>query len=201
MSKIFKSNKDYSKTAFLNWRTSNHEDIGNLLVLAEGFLSSSIELCRNCLINNNDKKADCLIFPILHNANHGIELYLKAMIWTLNKLLGNNLKIEGNHDIRQMFFTVQSRIESYKGIKWRQHFDKKSKPLYDYIHELFGMISSPGKGNNMDFSRYPITNKYKNHFYIDQLNNVMIDLENLEKCLIKIKETLDERASYFFTKN
>ena len=42
MKKIFTGNEDFNKTAFLNWRTSKHEDIGNMLVLAEGFLSSAI---------------------------------------------------------------------------------------------------------------------------------------------------------------
>ena len=50
----------------------------------------------------------------------------------------------------------------------------------------------------MDFSRYPITNDYENHFYIDRLDNVKIDLEKLVLRLEKIKQVLDERASYFF---
>src|SRR5690554_3880476 len=110
MKKIFEGNNDYIKSAFLNWRTSNREDIGNFLVLADGFLYSSIQLCQICLVDNKDKKADILIFPILHNANHGIELYLKAMIWTLKKLIDGESKIEGNHNIQQMFSTVRSKI-------------------------------------------------------------------------------------------
>jgi len=198
MKKIFQGNEDYKKTAFLNWRTSDREDIGNLLVLAEGFLSSSIQLCQACLSDNQDKKADSLIFPILHNANHGIELYLKAMIWTLNRLMGGELKIEGKHNIQQMLSTVRSKIKSHKDIDWLKHFDEQNKILKEYISELFVLITGYGKGDNMDFSRYPITDKYENHFYIDQLDNIEIDLENLKERLINIKESLDERASYFF---
>jgi hypothetical protein len=198
MKKIFQGNEDIDKSAFLNWRTSSREDIGNLLVLAEGFISSSIQLCEVCLTDNQDKKADSLIFPILHNANHGIELYLKAMIWTLNKLEGKDLKIEGKHNIQQMFLTLRSKINSYKNNEWLKHFDQQNEKLDKYISELFDLISGYGKGDNMDFSRYPITNKYDNHFYIDCLDNIEIDLENLKEQLIIIKESLDERASYFF---
>jgi hypothetical protein len=76
MKPIFTGNSDYRKSAFINWRTAKDVDIQNLIVLAEGFLSSSIELAKTALTNNSDKKADMLIFPILTNANHGIELYL-----------------------------------------------------------------------------------------------------------------------------
>ena len=95
MKPIFTGNSDFEKSAFVNWRTSKHEDIQNMLVLAEGFLSSSIELAKTSLADNSDKKADMLIFPILTNANHGIELYLKSLVWTLNKLLNSQYRIEG----------------------------------------------------------------------------------------------------------
>lgn len=195
---FFKGNHDYTKTAFLNWRTSTKEDIGNILILAGGFLSSSIQLCKVCVHDNQDKKADSLIFPILHNANHGIELYLKAMIWTLNRLIGGDLKIEGKHNIQQMFSTVRSKIKTYKDDEWAKQFENQNEVLEKYIIELFKLLSSYGKGDNMDFSRYPITDKYENHFYIDQLDKIEIDLVNFEKQLIIIKEALDERASYFF---
>jgi hypothetical protein len=198
MKKIFQPNEDYTKTAFLNWRTSHHEDIGNLLVLAEGFLSSAIELCQTSISDNTDKKADMLIFPILHNANHGIELYLKSLIWIFNRLLKNSAKIEGKHNIQQMLQTVQSKLKTYKDNEWVKDFRENNNDLIEYTEELFSLISGYGKGDNMDFSRYPITDKYENHFYIDRLDNVEIDIVNLKERLINIKDALDERASYFF---
>ena len=198
MKKIFEGNEDYNKTAFLNWRTSKHEDIGNMLSLAEGFMSSAIELSKSCLNDNSDKKADMLIFPILNNANHGIELYLKALIWTLNKLLDSEQKIEGSHNIKQMYQTVQTKIKSFKNSEWIKHFNEQNIQLAEYIDELFTLISGYGKGDNMDFSRYPITNKYENHFYVDCLDKLEIDLENFVHKFEKIKEALDERASFFF---
>lgn len=200
MEEVFQRNEDYTKSAFLNWRTSSHADIENFLVLAEGFLLSSVQLSQACIADNSDKKADILIFPILHDANHGIELYLKAMTWTLNRLLRNNKRIEPkNHDIRQLYLNVRSKIKSYKGGDWCNHFDRQNKSLKEYIDELFKLLSENGSMNrNMEFSRFPMNKDYKNHFYIEHLDNIEIDLENLKERLIDIQESLDERASYFF---
>lgn len=196
--KIFSDNEDISKIAFLNWRTSKQEDIGNMLALAEGYLDSAIQLAKDCLNNNDNKKADILIFPIFTTANHGIELYLKSLIWTLNKLLELELKIEGSHNIQQMHQTVEAKIKSFKGTEWLRDYRKQNLNLTEYIDELFDLISVTEKKDNMDFSRYPLTNKYENHFYIDRLDNVKIDLENFVDRFERIKESLDERASYFF---
>lgn len=196
--KIFSDNEDINKIAFLNWRTSKHENIGNMLALAEGFLDSAIQLAKDCINSNDDKKADILIFPILTNANHGIELYLKSLIWTLNRLLKTEMKIEGSHNIQQMYKTVEAKIKSFKDSDWHSHFRSQNLNLTEYIEELFDLISVTGEKDNMDFSRYPLTNKYENHFYIDSLDNVKIDLENFVERFERIKESLDERASYFF---
>jgi len=198
MKPIFTGNADINKTSFLNWRTSRYEDIQNILVLAEGFLDSSIELARACLANNDDKKADVLIFPMLTNANHGIELYLKALVWTLNKLIGTPCKIEEKHNIKQILNTVKSKIREFKGQPSLDFFNQETEELQEYIEELFGIIQTTPKQDKMDFSRYPMGENYDNHFYIDEIGNVEIDIENFVVRFEKIKYSLDERASYFF---
>ncbi|WP_157449626.1 hypothetical protein [Croceitalea dokdonensis] len=81
MKKVFsRHDQIIEKISFVNWRTDGGDDISNMLVLADGYLSSGIELTKRCLDNNKWKEADKLIFPIFHNVNHGIELYLKALI-------------------------------------------------------------------------------------------------------------------------
>lgn len=199
MKKIFTGNqKNINKTAFLNWRTHKLTDISNMMVLAEGFLSSSIELTQSCLHNNKHKKADMLIFPILFNANHGIELYLKSLTWTLNRLLKTQYKIEGKHNIKQIFKTVKSKIKKLKGNEWLLSFRKENIELENYIDELFSLIGTTNAKGNMDFSRYPISDKYENHFYIDRLDNVEIDLENYLNVFRNILENLDSTTSYFY---
>jgi hypothetical protein len=198
MQPIFSRNPDYNKIAFLNWRIENGDDIQNLLNLAEGYLDSAIELAKLCLVDNEDKKADILIFPILTNANHGIELYLKAMIWTLNKLLNIDKKIEGSHNIKQIFQNLKSKIRIYNGNISLKEFNKSTMELEDYIKELFDKIEATVIDDKMDFSRYPIKNNYDKHFYVEALGNVEIDLENFVKRFEIIKEKLETMSDFLF---
>lgn len=198
MKPIFVGNNDFRKSAFLNWRTSKYEDIQNMMVLAEGFLSSSVELAMNALRDNSDKKADMLVFPILTNANHGIELYLKALVWTLNRLLNSEYKIEGKHNIKQILETAKSKIREYQGQESMDMFNEKMNDLQAYIDELFAKVEATPQNAKMDFSRYPFDEKYINHFYIDEIGNVEVDLENFVQRFKLIFEALDERVSHYF---
>jgi hypothetical protein len=198
MKAIFSANDDFNKSAFMNWRTSKHADIENMLALAEGFLSSGIELAKLCLKDNEDKKADMLIFPILTNTNHGIELYLKALTWTLNILLQSDRKIEGKHNIKQILDTVKAKLKEYKGQSSVKHFTEHTEGLEEYIDELLGLIKPTPKDDKMDFSRYPISEKHVNHFYVDELNNVTVDLENFVSRFEKINEALIDITSYYY---
>ncbi|WP_410879900.1 hypothetical protein [Myroides sp. DW712] len=195
---IFSPNEDYNKSSFLNWNTNPNNDIENILVLAHGFLASSIELINISLINNNDKKADFLIFPILTNANHGIELYLKALCWTLNKLTNSHNRIEGSHNIKQILDTIKSKILNLEGSEALKYFNNATIDLHNYIDELFKKIEATQKQDKMDFSRYPLDNKYSNHFYVKELGNIEIDLENLLSRIQIIFDSLEDRASYYF---
>lgn len=198
MKPIFSGNSNFNKSAFINWRTSKNEDIQNMMAMAEGFISSSIELARACLTDNSDKKADKLILPILTNANHGIELYLKSLVWILNRLLNSEYKIEGKHNIKQILKTAKCKILKLKGKKSLDFFNEQTEDLQKYIDELFTKIQSTQRNDKMDFSRYPFDEKYINHFYIDEVGNVEVDLENFIFRFEKILESLDERVSYFF---
>jgi hypothetical protein len=198
MQPIFSRNIDIDKIAFLNWRISSGSDILNMLNLADGFLLSAIELAKQCLDNNEDKKADILIFPILTNANHGIELYLKCLNWTLNELIGNDKKLEGSHNIKQIYETVKAKFLIYKGNVTYKGFKEATEELENYIDELFEKIKPTPKNDKMDFSRYTIDNKYESHFYVDEIGNVEIDLENFIARFELIKESLENLTSFLY---
>ncbi|URZ05928.1 hypothetical protein [Clostridium felsineum] len=189
MKDIFSYNIDISKNAYMNWRTNKHEYIKNMIVMANGFMMSSIILVEQILNNNRNKNADIVIFPILFNANHSIELYLKAITWTLNIILDKDKKIEGKHNINQIFTVVCSRVNEFeKSKETKEQFKKLTINLKDYLDELCIKIedkSDKKYKDNMDFSRYPFNTEYINHFYIDKLDNVVIDLENF---LLRFKE-------------
>lgn len=199
MSKIFKENSNtFEKTAFLNWRIYRNQEIGNFLPLAEGFLNSSINIIKLCISNNEDNKADMLIFPILTNINHGIELYLKALIWTLNKLKKSKEKFPKTHNLKTLMNESLRKIKETEGNGSFNHFSQSTTELRSYITELYEKINTDGKADNIDFSRYPITKKMNNHFYVAEKENVEIDLVYLLNVTEKILESLDDRVSYFF---
>lgn len=198
MQPVFSRNDRVGKMAFLNWRIKRDDEITNMLMLAEGFLLSSIMLSQQCLVDNSDKKANIVIFPILTNANHGIELYLKAILWTLNKLLDSSLRIEGKHNIKQIFETVRAKVKVYKGNMSLKDFDAETVCLKSYIEELFEKINATPKDDKMDFSRYPLSDKYENHFYVDVIGNVEVDLENFVIQFEKIKEGLERVSDFLY---
>lgn len=198
MKSIFTGNIDWNKTAFVNWRMNKHDGIQNMMAMAEGFLSASIELAESSLENNTDKKADMLVFPMLTNANHGIELYLKSLVWILNILLKTEYKIEGKHNIRQILITAKAKIKKYKGTEFLSDFNERTADLQNYIEELTSKIQSTPQQDKMDFSRYPFDQKYENHFYIDDVGNVKIDLENFANRFKNILGSLDDMVSYFY---
>jgi hypothetical protein len=196
MKPVFSRNDDIDKIAFLNWRISYDDEIRNLLNMADGFMLSAIRLAKMCLINNGDKSADILIFPILTNANHGIELYLKGIMWALNKIMKSEMKIEGGHNIKQIFETVSAKVKHYKGGISLEDFKKATTELSVYIDELFNKIDATPQKDKMDFSRYPFNNKYENHFYVDIVGNVEVDLENFVTRFESIKQTLENIADF-----
>lgn len=201
MKDVFSYNSDVNKTAYINWRTSRHDHIHNMIVIADGFMRSSILLAEVALLDNWDKKADSIIYPIMFNANHAIELYLKATVWTLNILLNNQQKIEGKHDIQQILQTMIKRVNEFeKDKEKKKQFNNMVKGTKLYIDELFEKLATQDgkrKKDNMDFSRYPFDQKYVPHFYITEFDNVVVDLENFIDRFKEIGENLRQIATYY----
>lgn len=201
MKDIFSYNIDINKTAYMNWRTDKHDYIKNMITIADGFMESSL-ISANAVLNDNfSKRADVVIFPILFNANHAIELYLKAITWTLNILLKNGKKIEGKHNINQLFNNMKSRVMEFETDKDKKiQFKKLIQNLSCYLDELDNKINHKNskKGqDNMDFSRYPFDNKYINHFYVDTYDNVTVDLENFIIRFTEIGDNLSSIAEHY----
>ncbi len=123
MKPLFSRNEDDTKIAFLNWRIESDDNILNMLNLAEGYMKSALLLTEICLQDNQDKKGDIVIFPIFANFNHGIELYLKAINWTLNKLTGSTRQIEGGHNLMLLYNTIRKKVATYGGNLTVKDFD------------------------------------------------------------------------------
>lgn len=201
MKDVFSYNIDIDKNAYINWRIERHNPIKNMLTIADGFMESSIMLAEQAIEDNRTKKADIIIYPILFNANHAIELYLKAIGWTVNILLQNDKKVEGGHDIQQILNVVKSRVNEFEIDKDRKkNFKELISNVENYIKELFSKIEiedGRNKKGNMDFSRYPFNTKYVSHFYIETFDNVVVDLENFVDRFKEIGQKLRQIASHY----
>ena len=165
---IFSRHKNIDAIAFMNWRMDSDKVI-SLMNMAEGYIQSSILLAEKCVIDcieHDDKKADIIIFPILANANHGIELYLKAINWMLNILLQSSKRLEGGHDINQIYQIIKSKYRQYGGEKEVTKFESRTVHLSSYLIELYGKTGADKANCKMDFSRYPFDKKTNNHFYV-----------------------------------
>lgn len=198
MKPIFSYNTDINKNAYMNWRTNRFDDIHNMHVLAEGFMTSAITLAQICLRDNHDKKADMLIFPILFNLNHGIEVYLKSMCWNLNQLLNRTDTFESSHNLRNLLektkkLTVEFVDNRTEALQWCIRLEK-------YIGELYTKIETVKdngkKVYDITFARYSLTRDLESQFYITEFNNVVIDLENFVQFFNDVFRDLDNISSY-----
>lgn len=211
MKKIFTCNRDINKTAYMNWRMNRHDPIYNMITVAKGYHEASLLLAKELVNDNHGKEADIIIFPILFNINHAIELYLKAIIWSLNIIEDTNRKIEGKHNIKQIYQNARSRVKIFEANNEGRYeiFLKLTENLEHYIDELFektekNIVKMNGKTvtkDNMDFSRYTINNEdYYNHFYVDEFDNVVVDLENFIERFTEISTKLYNIASDYWGK-
>lgn len=203
MKKLFSSNGDIDKNAYMNWRTNHREPIQNMNVIAEGYFKSSLLLAECCLKDNNDKKADVLIFPMLFSINHAIELYEKSICWSLNILLGHRSSFKENHDIRGIWFTTKQKIKKFGfGIGYEEtEFNGMIKPLELYLDELSKTIIDNDVNNayhNIDFSRYPMNNHKEYHFYLKTYKNIVVDLEHFVVIFENINDCLCRLADFYY---
>lgn len=204
MENIFSYNDDIAKNAYLNWRTDQFDHINNMLVVAKGFSDSALLLVEEILIDNTNKRADNMIFPILFNTNHSIEVYLKAICWSQNQLLGNNETFKGNHDLKELIEKVIILEKNLGGTGEKEKFDEMLYPLKEYIDELYAKIErtrvKKGKDQkvyNITFSRYSLNNDMEPQFYINTFDNIVVDLENYRKVFKEIFSNLSSLSIHY----
>nr|WP_294368808.1 hypothetical protein [uncultured Ruminococcus sp.] len=190
MDSIFQYNQNVEKTAYLNWRSNKYTNQRRqLVVMGDNFFSSTYNLLQQCINDNGDKKADSWIFPIMFNIVHGIEIYLKAINVILNIVLNEqNQVIQGGHDIKQLCQTSKSLILKYKNRNKNETTDQMwtaIKVIENFIENIYE------KTNDMTFARYPMDKNKNGHFYIQTLDNSVIDMELLEKQMVIVYKMLE----------
>ena len=145
-----------------------------------------------------------LIFPMIFNVNHGIELYLKALCWALNILLEYKSTYKENHDIRGIWLTTKQKIKKFgfNNECKEETFNKMSENIDKYLNELANVLMEEDKNKyyeNIDFSRYPTNNRHKYHFYLKTFDNVTIDLEQFVNVFSEINDNLNSLCEYYYS--
>ena len=187
--KIFSENPSLDNNAFLNWRFTEEDDIENFISMSNSFFDSSIFLLKLCLKDNIDSKADGLIFPILYNLNHAIELKLKALIRILNQSIGVNNIPKNTHNIKQLYHNSFELIKTTNFNISIKSFKENTKILYNYINEI-------SENEMISFTRYPLSNKAEKAHYIISKQNITIDIKQLHEIATKIKDELNNFVDY-----
>lgn len=184
----FKFNNNIKGTAYLNWRFDSISDIENqFFSMAKGYFETSIELIDNCIKDNILNKADIWIFPIMFNVVHGIEVYLKGFnskyrIYTkLQEGEYQKSQIEGKHNIRQLCQVAVKLL--------RDNRDKELLAEFEFVQKFIDILYE--NTDDMTFARYPITAKGDNHFYVDEKNNITIDLCVFRQWTLRVFRILD----------
>lgn len=187
---IFQYNRDINKTAYMNWRTGFAD--GNrkqFIIIGEAFFTSAYHLIKECLDDNSDKKADSWIFPILFNVIHGTELYLKAINSVLSAILGKKRGItEGGHDLKALCATARKLVIEYKNLNKNNTTEQMFvaiKVVERFIDNIYA------KTNDMTFARYPMDKDKNGHFYIQNLENEVVDLVLLQNQISTVYHMLE----------
>ena len=145
------------------------------------------------LNSTNLKKADSLIMPIFYSIDQSIELYIKAIIRRIEEQLGEDISIYKEHDIKKLQSQMKGKIKKVENKSAR--LEKHLKFVSDYIDELYLKIkSSNEKGKDIvkiDFARYPFYVDGAPHFYVEEKENVVVDIENLRKRFNDIRLSLE----------
>lgn len=185
-STIYKYNADLKKTAFLNWRFHS-QGKSNMDVLAEPFMDVAGYILEGLLEDNHDKKADSLIFPILFNMSHGIELYLKAIREEIDILIlykkddYNCTEISTNgHNIKNIIKSINDKIiEMGKNkVVFPREIDELKDLMSVVEHIVNNFIKEGEEGEIYFFSRYPISHKTKKGYFYNQSYSGLIEKSN-----------------------
>ncbi|AUG53173.1 hypothetical protein [Thalassospira marina] len=149
----------------------------------DGYIESSIELANYVLENKKYGKVDTLIFPILFNARHGIELTLKFYQKTFSQCGIDTESAPQNHRLD----IILSRILNAK-IPDRE-LSKNISKLAPYITGISEIDTS-----GQDFRYFENKNGHQS-----LSNHPIINLVVVRQCLEEMKNILDETTTRLIT--
>jgi len=177
--KLFIDYQNHNLTAMLNWRLDYYKDCKTMqiaydfLTFGKAYLANAIiSLDTLCKSENIYNQADVLIFPILFDVWHSLELLLKSGK-LLCKLINEPAKEhahDSHHNIYTLFGEFKKEIATL-GLK-------KSAKIY--LKEVSALIKEfDTQKANFDFARYSIDKKTDSQFYNRSYKERGVDVKSL----------------------
>ena len=154
-----------NKYAFLNWDFDNSlggknnvpQFIQDNFVMGNAYIGNAVLSLYSILYSGNYcSTADVLIFPIMFELWHGVELWLKSSVDAIYYFLGINNKIKKSHKIYEYLEVLE---EELKKLGMEQTIDIALPELIKLIKE-FQRVNA-----NFDFARYSFNGKRTYQFY------------------------------------
>ncbi|MCL2018885.1 MAG: hypothetical protein FWG70_03915 [Oscillospiraceae bacterium] len=191
---------DIDRSAYLNWRFYPFQDLGSQFSqMAEAYFEVAILLIDECLKDNWSKKADIWIFPIMFNAIHGVETYLKAFnsLYRIHEELRNTgelqkSEIEDGHNIQQLCKNSISLLKKSNNNESNALINE-----FKFVQKFIEILYQ--NTNDMTFTRYPTKNKkqnHQNHFYIGSSKNVVISLDVFRQWVLRVFRILENLTGH-----
>lgn len=170
--KIFFGNKDTdytkpNKYAFLNWHFDNSIGLNNKnnpiqsikdnFEMGKAYISNALITLYSILDDaNKGGMSDTLIFPILFDIWHGIELWLKSSIKAIYLITGTNKEIKTTHHIDDLLKTLKEELN-------KLNMSKTEEIALTEVTLLIGEFKRVNA--HFDFARYSFDTNGNYQFY------------------------------------
>lgn len=158
---------DQPNFAYLNWLVGHEKKALNFKQFGENYLVGCLSMLDVVLKDNSHRLGDRVIYPIIFDAIHGIELYLKAFLFEMK--YDDEAKIWG-HSVKRLLSLVQ---ETSNNEKYFSLVNPDMRYVELFLDEIFKY------SDDTTFARYPNDRSGYEQFFVNSKNNIIIDMKIL----------------------
>ena len=192
--RLFRTNKDITSTSILNWQLGERDRVKAFHKIALGYSSSTRYLLNSILGEQSNIVRDSLIFPVLNNFHHSIELFEKVILMMLCKLCGEQETYPTTHDINQLYKKMLEKARHYD-LGYFAYLTDETKILRTYFDQLSVHVDLR---TQLDFTRYSEDRGQDAHFYSKSKELISLDLAVLGLIVQEASDALENLFNGLF---
>lgn len=219
--KIFYGEKDINynnpnEYAFLNWRfddsmggndkTNPYQGISDNFEMGKAYMANAIIVLYSIVVSNNPQSmADTMVFPVLFNVWHGIELWLKSSVNAISLITSDEKKLKIDHDINNYLDSLKDALSTLNMNRTAERALSEVEELVDEFKRVDARF---------DFARYSFDNRGNYQFYNAPVGddkqwqkdlkadedktvpNTCVKLESLFRLILEISENFRDFVEY-----